>query len=207
MANRLSKLEYLYKIYTAKLAGGDYYWNIYAPTYSQVDNTWGAATFIGRKFHAEPTDARLSNDEFRDLELFVVCGDSQTFSAGNILQETTSTDFPVMTVLQNPEMHEVLAMKTSKTGKITDGADDIFINLSFEFTIAFNAGKDEYSHIPTSFNLPIRKAVLYKRSGVTEGMTFWDLTPGQGVQDNWRITLVDYRENIMILHLDRPDRT
>lgn len=191
---------------TAKLAGGDYYWNISSPIYTRVDGT-PQPYLTGRKLHVEACNDKFAQDKYRDMELFIVCGDRTSLSPGYVIQETTTNDFPVMTMLQVPEMHEFLGFKTTKTGSITDGQNTIYSNVLFEYSINLIAGKDTFPAQTTSLNTPTKRAVIYKRAGIVEGMKLIDQTPGVGANDVWQITLVDYKDNICILNLEQADRT
>lgn len=209
MVNRFNAIINRYKITTAKYAGGDYNWNVSTINYGTyngsgpIDNT--PSLFVsGIKLHIEPLNDALAQDKFRECEFWGVCGDKDNLGVGNILQLTTGTDFPTFTILQSSEELQYEAFKTPKIGQILDAQQIVYSPVYFDYTVSILPGNPEYKLDP-SLDLSIKKAVIFTRPGITEGMLFQDLTVG-GAQTIWRIGLVDYRTNLCILHLNLPDR-
>lgn len=204
MSNRYSKIEYSSKLRLAKNSGGDYYWDISSINYNQVAGTL-TPLYTGCKLRAEPCNDKLSSDKFRDAEMWLITADRTLISPGIFLQETTSNAFPPLTVIQSPEMQDYLAFNSSKTGQITDNGVMVYSNIAFNYSINLVPARDTFQ-TPASLTNPFKKVVVFSRAGILPGMIFQDLTFGQGSMDRWKITIVDYREEICVLNLEAPNQ-
>lgn len=190
----------------AKDAGADYLFNILRPNYNQVDGT-PVLMFSNRKFWVEPADIKYSQDKAREGENYSICGNRSTFQPGDIIQPVNTNEIPTVTVASAPQEQEFVGVKTVRIGQIINNGSPVYTNIYFDYLIAFNAGGSDFNDITASLNSPVRKIIMYSRPNIIESMIFQDTTPGGiGSNDLWDIALVDYRFNITILHLKKPDR-
>lgn len=208
--NRFNAIINRYKILAAKYAGGDYHWDVFTIAYGSytgaapIDNTPSLFT-SGIKLHLEPINDALAQDKFREAEYWGLTGDLANFSVGDLLRLSSSgTDFPTMTVLQCSEELQYLTFKTPKVGQILDATSIVYAPVYFDYSISILPGNAEY-RLNTSLDESIKKVVMFSRPNVVEGMIFQDLTAG-GAKTRWRIGLVEYRDSMMVLHLNFNDR-
>lgn len=204
MPNRFQKIIQRYKSITANLAGSDYGFTVSRPVYTQVDNT-PVVVNTNVKLYLEPAQQNASQDKLPGVEYYSVTGNSNLFKPGDIFSGVPA--LPVMTVVSMPDEQEFLAVKLSKIGRFFNQGTNLYTNVYFDYMSANTDGNSEFLNIDASLPVPKRKIVLYARSGITEGMSFQDLTVGQGSNDISHVGLVDYRNNIMIVYFNDPNRT
>lgn len=203
MPNRFQNIFKRYKAITANLAGSDYKFTIGRPNYDQVDNT---PTLINSnvKLYLEATQQNLTQDKLPGVEYYTVTGNSNLFQPGDVISGVPA--LPIVTVTSMPDEQEFLAVKTPKIGKFFNMGDDLYTSVYFDYMSSNTDGNSEFLELDTSLSVPRKKIILYTRSGITEGMAFQDLTPGQGSNDISHVGLVDYRDNIIIVYFNNSNR-
>lgn len=201
--NPYQRLFKRYKTVTAKLAGSDYAFTISRPNYTIVNNT---PVVVNRnvKFYLEPTQQNLTQDKLPGVEYFSITGNSSLFQPGDIISGVSA--LPTLTVVSMPDEQEFLGVKTSKIGKFFNMGEDVYTNVYFDYMSANTDGNQEFINLDPSLSIPRRKIILFSREGLIEGMNFQDLTPDQGSSDIWKISEIDYRQKIVIVYLNNPNR-
>jgi len=203
MPNRFQKIIQRYKSITANLAGSDYKFTVSRPDYTVVDNT---PTVINTnvKFYLEATQQNLTQDKLPGVEFYSITGNSNLFKSGDIISGVS--DLPTITVVTVPDEQEFLGVKTPKIGKFFNMGDDLYTNVYFDYMSANTDGNQEFLNLDPSFSIPRRKIIIYTRANIREGINFQDLTPNQGANTKWKVSEVDYRDQIVIVYLNNPDR-
>lgn len=192
-----ASIEY-WKSRIANIAGANYSFSVIRPPYAVGDNT-GTVVATGLSMFVEPAGPNWAQDKIPDAEFYTVCGDHSQFRSGDILD--SGADIPLVTVFSDADSQEFLAIKTDKPCHIEDMGSPLFTGLHFDYMNSTSAGPDEYQEL-TAQNNPVRRAILYGISGITEGMKFWDDSSGWV----WEVSKVDYKFSLCVLFLENSNR-
>lgn len=199
VSNRYTRLINSGKRRLGPIAGADYSFTVGRPPYINGNNT-PIVVATGARFHIEPAGPNWTEDRIPDEEYFEICGNESLFQLGDMIYGVA--EIPRITVMSKAAGQEFIGIKTARQCHISD-LDFDATNLWFDFLNSTSAGPDEFPKDQMALNLPVRRAVMWALPGVTEGMKFWDDTGGWV----WQIAKVDYKNFIMTLFLDEPNRT
>lgn len=197
--NPYTKLINFGKTLLGPIAGGDYLFTVSRPPYANGDNT-PVVISTGNKYHVEPAGPNWTEDRIPDLEYFEICGDPSTFELGDVISGANA--IPKVTVCGKADGQEFLGFKTDKVGTI-DNIELSYENLPFDYMNSTSAGPDEYFNEVSSLNVSTRRIVMWAIPGLPEGMTFTDQTGGW----RWSISKIDYKSFLMVLYVEKPNRT
>ena len=198
MGNIFKNIIYREKLRLAKMAGGDYLFNIVRPHYEQMDAS-GVIVSSNVLAFIEPAGDAPSTDRVPGLTYFTIASNSDLFQIGDYFL-TSSPDIPDITVSDKSDEQEWLGIRTERFGVISDGPVTLYTTVKFSYISNGSAGNSFF--FDQSLEKLYKKVAVWRRSGLLPGQTFTDTFTGE----IFNIGLIEEYNRVQIIYLTGQNR-
>jgi len=190
------------KMKAARIAGGSYTFTITRPNYSALDSSTIRGVAAGQ-FYIEPSNGLLSEDRIPGVNYYIITGNRNLFQSGDVIT-CSSTDIPTVTVAQDPDEQEPLAIKTPKTCTLNRNGTNTFLNVPFDYINVggYKGTADIGPNIPQALETMDRQIVIYTRPNLREDDTFVD----NATTVPYSVIKIDYVGALALLTLASPSQ-